>query len=254
MENFANKIISIFGGREIDLPQNIKILMDLKKEYGIEEIYYSELIKRIHGKDEQSLKLREFIKNQVRKLLYECRECPLHLADCHTQKVPGEGEWNSPLMLIGEAPGFEEDRLGRPFVGRAGELLTVILNKLNIDRKKVYITNVVKCRPPKNRTPLASEVRACSKILELELEFISPKVIITLGSVPLNYFKPKSSIVQSRGQWIYERGFWIMPTFHPAYILRQGGETLKRVKWQVWHDFTRAIAKVKELNGDYKFN
>ncbi|TYP48682.1 uracil-DNA glycosylase [Thermosediminibacter litoriperuensis] len=249
-----DKLRSIFGGREIALPHHVRILISLKKAYGISEISYNEIIKIVHGEGEQPLKMRDFLRNEVLKLLYECRECPLHLAECHTQKVPGEGEWNSPLMLIGEAPGFEEDKLGRPFVGRAGQLLTAILNKLNIDRKKVYITNVVKCRPPMNRTPLAREIKACSRILELELEFIAPRVIITLGSVPLNYFKPNSRIMQSRGQWIYTRGLWIMPTFHPAYILRQGGEALKRVKWEVWGDFNKAIEKVRELSGDYKFN
>ncbi|ADL07949.1 uracil-DNA glycosylase [Thermosediminibacter oceani] len=252
MENL-DRLKAIFGGKEITLPHHIRILMSLKKEYGISEISYGEIIKMVHDKGEQSAKMRDFLKNEVLKLLYECGECPLHLAECHTQKVPGDGDWNSPLMLIGEGPGFEEDKQGKPFVGRAGQLLTAILNKLNIDRKKVYITNVVKCRPPMNRTPQSKEIKACKRILELELEFIAPKVIITLGSVPLNYFKPNSSIMQSRGQWIYKRGFWIMPTFHPAYILRQGGETLKRVKWQVWGDFNKAIEKVRELS-DYKFN
>ncbi|MCR4430606.1 MAG: uracil-DNA glycosylase [Tepidanaerobacteraceae bacterium] len=242
-----------FEPEETQLPYKIKLMFELKKEFNLSEIHYGKLIDIIKAENAESDNIREYLYDKIKEYLNSCIECSLHSSDSCTKKVPGEGCMQSPLMLIGEGPGFDEDRLGRPFVGRAGQLLTTILEKLNINRQRLYISNVVKCRPPKNRTPFANEIKACSRNLELELSFISPKVIIALGSVPLNYFKPHSSIIQERGKWIYTRNLWIMPTFHPAYILRQQGKALNKTKWDVWLDFNNALAKVKELCPDYSF-
>ncbi|MFY9312441.1 MAG: uracil-DNA glycosylase [Tepidanaerobacter sp.] len=234
-----------FTAVEIELPETIKLLLELKDKFNIKEFNADTILKSVRDEDVQK---RIFLYNRIRELLNTCRSCPLCLSDWHTQKVPGEGQLNSPLVLIGEGPGLDEDKLGRPFVGRAGQLLTTILEKLNINREKIYITNVIKCRPPQNRTPTQKEIKACSHNLELELSIISPKVIIALGAVPLNYFKPGSSIMRERGNWIVHGDFWIMPTFHPAYILRQHGKTLTKVKWAVWQDFNNAIKKLTELS------
>jgi DNA polymerase len=101
---------------------------------------------------------------------------------------------------------------------------------------------------------MQKEIRACSHNLELELSFITPKVIIALGAVPLNYFKSGSSIIRERGRWINSGEYWIMPTFHPAYILRQQGKALNRVKWAIWQDFNKAVEKAKEMCPEYKYS
>ncbi|WP_422448912.1 uracil-DNA glycosylase [Thermoanaerobacterium sp. DL9XJH110] len=250
----ADDICSCFHAKEIDLPDALKLLLQVKQQFNLTGIYYDELLENIRAKKLHSEELTNFLSRKIKDYLYSCTGCPLHRAEHHTQKVPGEGCLNSPLVLIGEGPGFDEDRMGRPFVGRAGQLLTTILNKLGVNRERVYITNVVKCRPPMNRTPFVKEIKACSKNLELELSLINPKVIIALGAVPLNYFMPDSSIMRSRGQWIFDRGYWIMPTYHPAYILRQQGKALNKTKWEVWGDFNKALEKVRELSPDYKFS
>ncbi|RKL64294.1 uracil-DNA glycosylase [Thermoanaerobacteraceae bacterium SP2] len=251
LENFIKEL----EVQEIQLPYSIKLMLDLKNEFNLKEIYSSNgLLEIIKANNPESESMRTFIYEKIKEYLNACTDCLLHSSDSCTRKVPGEGCLNSPLMLIGEGPGFDEDKLAKPFVGRAGQLLTTILNKLGINRQKVYISNVVKCRPPMNRTPFVKEMKACSRNLELELTFIAPKVIIALGSVPLNYFKPNSSIMRERGKWIYTRGFWVMPTFHPAYILRQQGKALNKTKWDVWEDFNKALAKVRELCPEYSFN
>jgi len=245
-----DQIEQFFAALEINLPDSMKLLLELKDKFGITEYNAEILLESIRAYDAQAEEKRNFVYSRIREILNSCQRCPLCFADCHTQKVPGEGKLNSPLVLIGEGPGLDEDKMGRPFVGRAGQLLTTILEKLGIDRKKIYITNVVKCRPPQNRTPTQREVKACSPNLELELSIISPKVIIALGAVPLNYFKPGSSIMRERGKWVVCGDYWIMPTFHPAYILRQEGKVLTQVKWAVWQDFNNALKKLTELCPD----
>lgn len=242
-----DEIKQFFAAEEIHLPESMKLLIELKDKFNIPEFDADAILQSIKGDGEHAKKSRMYLHNRIRESLKACQRCPLYLSETHTQKVPGEGPLNSPLVLIGEGPGLDEDKQGRPFVGRAGQLLTTILDKLNISREKIYITNVIKCRPPQNRTPNKKEITACSHNLELELSMISPKVIIALGAVPLNYFKPGSSIMRERGRWITSRGYWIMPTFHPAYILRQQGKTLVKVKWAVWHDFNNALEKLTEL-------
>ncbi|NLZ54670.1 MAG: uracil-DNA glycosylase [Thermoanaerobacteraceae bacterium] len=232
---------------QVELPESMKLLIELKEKFNITEFSAETILQSIKADDMQAEKKRIYLYNRIQESLNSCQRCPLYLSKSHTQKVPGEGSLNSPLVLIGEGPGLEEDKQGRPFVGRAGQLLTTILDKLNINREKIYITNVIKCRPPQNRTPIQKEIKACSHNLELELSIISPKVIVALGAVPLNYFKPGSSIMRERGRWIIGKGYWIMPTFHPAYILRQQGKTLNKIKWMVWNDFNNAITKLIEL-------
>lgn len=181
---------------------------------------------------------------KLRKKALKCERCKLR-EGCK-QVVMGEGSLDNKIMFIGEGPGANEDKIGRPFVGKAGKLLDKIFNSVNINREDVYISNIIKCRPPNNRTPSISEAKACMPILKSEIELIDPKVIVTLGSTALKYLvDPDMSITKNRGQWIERGKYYILPTFHPAYLLRN-----PNVKKSVWRDFkliSKSIDRINEL-------
>lgn len=157
----------------------------------------------------------EAIHTQVRA----CRRCPLHVGRTHA--VPGDGPANATLMFIGEAPGFHEDQQGIPFVGAAGKFLNELLEKSGIDRGMVYITNVIKCRPPGNRDPLIEEVDVCSPYLDQQIEIINPQVIITLGRHSMNRAFPDEKISVVHGQPRKVNGRVYFPMYHPAAALHQ---------------------------------
>ena len=158
-----------------------------------------------------------------------CQACPLHRGI--QNKVPGQGCAKARLMLIGEGPGAEEDRQGLAFVGAAGMLLTRMLAAIDLTREEVFIANIVKCRPPGNRAPLPEEAAACLPHLRAQTALIKPEVILLLGATALRYIiSPDARITRSRGQWIERKGVWIMPTFHPAALLRD--ESKKRDAWE----------------------
>ncbi len=148
-----------------------------------------------------------------------CRSCPL--AEHRTRVVPGEGPEDAQIMFIGEAPGFYEDQEGRPFVGPAGHFLDDLLASIGIRRNEVYICNVVKCRPPENRDPLPNEVKACRKWLDLQIEIVDPKVIVTLGRYSMAMFFPGQSISRVHGtaRKIDHRIYFAM--YHPAAALHR---------------------------------
>jgi len=154
-----------------------------------------------------------------------CTRCPL--ADGRTQVVFGVGDPSAALMFVGEGPGAEEDKLGVPFVGRAGRLLTQLIEGVGLTRDDVYITNVVKCRPPNNRDPLPAEIEACRPYLEAQLGFIQPRVVVTLGNFATKLLlDTKVGITKLRGQ-VYPWGEGVLiPTLHPAAVLRGGGAAL----------------------------
>jgi len=183
--------------------------------------------------------------DHVRATLGECRRCPL--CERRTQIVFGDGNPDADLMFVGEAPGAEEDRRGLPFVGRAGELLTAMIEKgLGIRREDVYICNIVKCRPPDNRTPLAAEVNACRPFLDGQIAAVAPRVIVTLGKPAASLLLGRDvSITRIRGTWHAYDGIPMMPTLHPAYLLRQYTEENRR---NVWEDLKTALARVRELS------
>ncbi len=149
----------------------------------------------------------------------ECQKCPLHLA--RRKPVPGEGPADAKIMLIGEAPGFHENVQGRPFVGAAGEFLDELLQKAGLKRSEIFITNVVKCRPPGNRDPEPQELAACEPYLDRQIRAIRPKVIVTLGRFSMAKFIPHAKISQIHGQPIRIRGQLIVPMYHPAAALHQ---------------------------------
>ena len=169
---------------------------------------------------------------EIDRQVLVCQLCPLHRL--RTKAVPGEGDRSAELMFIGEAPGRDEDAQGRPFVGRAGQLLRKIIAAMTFREDEVYITNIVKCRPPDNRVPLREEEEACSPYLVRQIELMRPRVIVTLGKTPTDYFVPgRESMTARRGRWGDYRGIPVMPTFHPSYLIRnEGNRELKRMVWE----------------------
>ncbi|MFW5686640.1 MAG: uracil-DNA glycosylase [Halanaerobium sp.] len=186
--------------------------------------------------------------NNYKKLKEEALKCHrCQLRDGANGVVMGEGNIDNKIMLVGEGPGANEDRLGRPFVGRAGKLMDKILEAVNLKREDLYITNVIKCRPPGNRVPHQNEFEACVSILKAEIELIQPKVIVTLGSTATKYLiDPEESITRVRGKWFKRGDIYFLPTFHPAYLLRN-----ENMKKHSWHDFIlikKAADRIKELS------
>lgn len=164
-----------------------------------------------------------------------CLACPL--GPGRLKFVFGEGDAQAPLMFVGEGPGRDEDLHGRPFVGKAGELLDKMIGAIGLRRDQTYIANVVKCRPPDNRTPTPEEARACLGYLRRQIELIRPAVIVTLGATPLRELVGVSEgITRVRGQWkrvvVGNREIPVMPTFHPAYVLRQYTQDVRRAVWE----------------------
>ena len=167
------------------------------------------------------------------RAIIECQNC--HLARKRRQAVPGQGSLHARLMFIGEGPGFEEDQQGRPFVGPAGQLLTKMIQAIDLQREEVYITNVVKCRPPENRTPLEDEVEACRPFLEEEIRLISPQILVALGSsAAQNMTRTQKKISDLRGRLLNFDGRRLIATYHPAYLLRN-----PRAKREAWEDLKR---------------
>ncbi len=161
----------------------------------------------------------------------ECRLCPLH--EGRTQTVFGVGDVNADWMLIGEAPGAEEDRRGEPFVGRAGKLLDSMLKALGLDRQQVFIANILKCRPPNNRDPRPEEVLACGNYLNQQINTVKPRLILALGRVAAqNLLKTETPIGKMRGKQFHygDPPIPVVVTYHPAYLLRSPRE--KRKSWQ----------------------
>jgi DNA polymerase len=168
-----------------------------------------------------------------------CKKCG-ELSRCRHSVVFGCGNPRAELMFIGEAPGADEDAQGEPFVGRAGQLLTKIIGAMGYKREQVYITNVLKCRPPQNRTPLPDEVQNCLPYLLTQIELVQPKVIVALGAVALRaLLDVQLGITKMRGNWYTFRGIPIMPTFHPAYLLRNPA-----AKREVWQDIQAVMTKL----------
>jgi len=178
-----------------------------------------------------------------------CRKCGL--AETRTKTVFGEGNPEAELMFIGEGPGRREDLTGRPFVGRAGELLTrIIENGMGLPRSSVYIANLVKCRPTvdmkkeRDRPPDLSEIESCTPYLDEQISIVKPRVIVALGSPAAKFLlKTSRGISQLRGTWGEYRGIPVMPTYHPSYLLRQAGDQAA-VKRMVWEDMKQVLHKL----------
>ena len=175
---------------------------------------------------------------RIREDLGDCQRCKLWRQRRHI--VFGQGDPRARLVFVGEGPGFDEDRQGEPFVGAAGQLLTKIIQAMGLSRDRVYICNVIKCRPPGNRTPAADEVAACLPFLRRQLEVIAPECICALGAVAARtLLETDLPISKLRGRFHTYRGMAVMPTFHPAYLLRNPGQ-----KRAVWEDAQQIMARL----------
>ena len=173
---------------------------------------------------------------KVRSDLGECTRCKLHKT--RHSIVFGDGNPKAELVFVGEGPGADEDAQGLPFVGRAGKLLTQMIEAMGLQRKDVYICNVVKCRPPENRQPEEDEVSTCSPFLFRQIDVIAPKVIVCLGAVAAKtLLETNRGISQFRGQWLEFRGRKLLATYHPAYLLRN-----PNAKGEVWKDLQKVMA------------
>ncbi len=188
------------------------------------------------ARDEKFQRLTALDNNEVRG----CTRC--RLCETRTNTVFGEGDADAPIVFIGEGPGENEDNQGRPFVGRAGDLLNKQLAAMGFNRDQVYIANVVKCRPPENRQPAPDEAATCTPYLQRQLEIIKPRVIVTLGLSAARYMlDTKLSMTKLRGQWHTWRGIKLMPTFHPAYLLRQ---YTPETRAAVWSDLKQVLVEL----------
>ena len=172
---------------------------------------------------------------EVRKELGDCKRCKLHRT--RQTIVFGEGNEKATLMLIGEGPGYDEDVQGRPFVGKAGQLLTKILQSINLPREEVYIANIIKCRPPQNRNPEPDEIESCHPFLMKQIKVIQPKIICALGTFSAQtLLKTDVKISALRGKFYDLEGIKVIPTYHPAFLLRNPER-----KREVWEDMKKIV-------------
>lgn len=183
----------------------------------------------------------------VEKDIAGCVRCPLHAT--RTRAVPGQGNPRAELMFIGEGPGSAEDRSGQAFVGPAGQLLTRLITRMGFTRDDVFIANIVKCRPTedgagqRDRKPDAAEMRTCLPYLRRQIALIHPRVIVALGGTAVEGLLGLTGISKLRGRWHEYEGIPLMPTFHPSYLLRGGGDEKERY-WMVWEDMLRVLKKL----------
>ncbi len=168
---------------------------------------------------------------EIAKQVRTCQRCALHTT--RKNSVPGEGRANTDVMFIGEGPGYHENEQGRPFVGQAGKFLAELLHAANLARENVFITNVVKCRPPSNRDPEPGELATCNEFLEQQIEAINPRVIVTLGRFSMGKFLPLARISEAHGKPVWVKDRLIVPMYHPAAALHQ-----PKLKPTLLHDFS----------------
>jgi len=180
--------------------------------------------------------------DQLKNIVNNCKNC--RLCESRRNIVFGEGNPNAELMLIDEGPGRDEDEQGKPFVGKSGQLLTKMLKAMGFERSDVFITNIVKCRPPQNRNPNPDEAEICLPFLLRQIQIIKPKVLLLLGAVPLKYILNKTGITRLHGEWYEFMGIKTLPTFHPAYLLRDPSQ-----KKYAWNDLQKAM---KVLGKEYE--
>jgi len=178
--------------------------------------------------------------NKLAEIIAGCTGCSL--GKNKTNFVLGEGTLTPEIMFIGEAPGADEDKAGRPFVGPAGQLLTKMLEKLGLPREEIYLANILKCRPPNNRKPNEDETKACISYLEAQIQILKPKVIVALGGTAVNsLFNSNFKITEQRGVWMDYKGIPVMPTYHPRYLLRA-----QTKRWETWYDMIEVFKKIKK--------
>lgn len=207
--------------------RQLKQFLEIEQAFGISEI--PRPVASLTSADASSLQKKREALDALFQEFKDCRQCPLSAT--RTQVVFGSGDPAAELMFIGEAPGFDEDKQGEPFVGAAGQLLTKIIEAMHLSREKVYIANCLKCRPPGNRNPLPDEINACNPILMRQIDIIRPKIICALGKFAAQtLLGTEEPISRLRGRFFdWKLGARLMPTFHPAYLLRNPAD--KKFVW-----------------------
>ncbi len=218
-----------------EMIRDLKSYLEYLKRMGIVSLPVSDSVSDI--KPEETGPPPIMILEEVRNELGECKRCKLH----RTRRtiVFGEGNERGTLMFIGEGPGYDEDVQGRPFVGRAGQLLTKIIESIKLSREEVYIANIVKCRPPQNRNPEPDEIQSCSPFLMKQIQAIQPRIICALGTFAAQtLLKTDTKISDLRGKSFDLEGIKVIPTYHPAFLLRNPER-----KRDVWED----MKKIAEL-------
>ena len=226
---------------KIDVINDVKSILEYYQALGFDSMPISpgfpvnSSIKFSEGKNARLIALREEIG--------DCHLCKL--SNGRKKIVFGTGNADARLLFIGEAPGKEEDIQGEPFVGEAGVLLTKLIEKMGFKRDSVYIANIIKCRPPMNRDPEEDEIISCRSFLDRQIDIIAPKIIITLGRIALQTLmnNDKVKITAARGTFFEYKGIPVMPTFHPAYLLRNPKD-----KWLTWADVQKVMERMNRGN------
>lgn len=181
---------------------------------------------------------------EFERICKNCTKCDLH--NTRTNIVFGQGDLHTDLMFISEAPGEQEDLSGVPFVGKSGQLFDKILASVELTRDEIYIANILKCRPPRNRNPLDSEKEACLPYLRYQVQLIHPKIIVCLGRIASqSIIKPDLKITREHGVFFYKNGYCLIPTYHPSALLRDPSK-----KRDIWEDFKKIKAKYDEVRAE----
>ena len=179
----------------------------------------------------------------IRTKIEKCTLCQIH--SLRNKTVPGEGNYRPEIMLIGEAPGKNEDLQGKPFVGAAGKILDQLLSSINLSRNEVFITNLIKCRPPNNRDPLDQEIHNCQNFLNEQIGLLKPKIIVTLGRYSFSRFFPNKFISHDRGKLFKWKNIFIYPVYHPAASLRNSN-----IKVKLEQDFLGIIKSLEKIKSN----
>lgn len=212
---------------------DLKSYLEYLKEMGIETQFVSEAKPFARPSGSSTVRQSAQTLEEIRKELGDCRRCKLHRT--RRTLVFGEGNEKATLMFVGEGPGYDEDVQGRPFVGKAGQLLTKIIQSIHLQREDVYIANVIKCRPPQNRNPEPDEIESCHPFLMKQIGTIQPKIICALGTFAAQtLLKTNAKITGLRGKFYDLTGIKVFPTYHPAYLLRNPER-----KREVWEDMKK---------------
>lgn len=216
---------------------DLKNYLDYLKGMGIDSLFVSgNAPQQVSQSKVQTLE-------EIRRELGDCRRCKLHRT--RTTIVFGEGNEKTKLMFIGEGPGYDEDVQGRPFVGKAGQLLTKIIQSIHLQREEVYITNIIKCRPPQNRNPEPDEIQSCHPFLQKQIQSIQPKMICALGTFAAQtLLSTDAKITSLRGRIFELGGIKVLPTYHPAYLLRNPER-----KREVWEDMKQISGWIAKEDG-----
>lgn len=223
----------------LDIVKSVRAYIEAEKTCGINEMLMPNAGALRAEKKKQAL--RPELLSALRNEVLNCKSCGLYKT--RRNVVFGDGDSNAKLLFVGEAPGFDEDLQGLPFVGQAGKLLTKMIESIGLSRDSVYICNVLKCRPPGNRSPLPEEISVCREYLSKQIEIITPKVICCLGKYAAQVLLgTEESITNIRGKGYNHKGIHLIPTFHPAYLLRNPNS--KRLVWEDLKRIKRILSEV----------